>query len=276
MKYRCIAKSRSGFVQQLAVQYVTHGYWWYVAGWIPEKKDPESVDERLVERYDITPHQSERWRRKKQGRANLQYLRFGRSFVLIASKGEHLFYGPADRGGESQKKLVWKGERRSRTQSLEEVAIRDIRKHPLQFEGYSIGWRNGHPSVRIAHSVYVREKAHLEEMATRRRTESMVELIRKRVGYFEPYAPVRDQLLCIIRAVNRRRVLAGYERLPDNTLRLRRRIYRPFDSPHPVTSSSANRLAVESGVGNSGHTEPGSFPPEGPAPRFEQSGLQPS
>ena len=39
--------SVEGFVQQLAVAYVQHGYRFYVTGQIPEDKDPEQVDRKL-------------------------------------------------------------------------------------------------------------------------------------------------------------------------------------------------------------------------------------
>ncbi|MBU0717022.1 MAG: hypothetical protein KJ749_02135 [Planctomycetes bacterium] len=47
---------------------------------------------------------------------------------------------------------------------------------------------------------------------------------------FEPYAPVRRQLLNLLRAVNRARKEAGLEPVPMSCLRLKRRIYRPFDA----------------------------------------------
>ena len=46
---------------------------------------------------------------------------------------------------------------------------------------------------------------------------------------FEPYAPVRRQLLNLLRAVNRARKQAGFEPVPVECLRLKRRIYRPLD-----------------------------------------------
>jgi hypothetical protein len=45
---------------------------------------------------------------------------------------------------------------------------------------------------------------------------------------FEPYAPVRDQLRILLRAVNRRRQAAGLELIPQQVLRLRRYVARPF------------------------------------------------
>jgi hypothetical protein len=45
---------------------------------------------------------------------------------------------------------------------------------------------------------------------------------------FEPYAPVRQQMLNILRLVNKKRKEAGYELLPPTVLRYQRRIVRPF------------------------------------------------
>ena len=39
MQYRCKAVSVEGFIQQLAVAYVSRGYLFYVSGKIPESKD---------------------------------------------------------------------------------------------------------------------------------------------------------------------------------------------------------------------------------------------
>ena len=45
---------------------------------------------------------------------------------------------------------------------------------------------------------------------------------------FEPYAPVRQQLLNLIRYINRRRETANLEPVSFSVLRYRRRIVRPF------------------------------------------------
>ena len=50
------------------------------------------VDDKLVERYGIGISQWARARRKQAGRANMQYLRHGRFFVLLATHGEHRFF----------------------------------------------------------------------------------------------------------------------------------------------------------------------------------------
>src|SRR5262249_30215594 len=53
MRYHCEATSIPGFVQQLAVCYLRHGYYFYVSGCIPAGKDPCDVDRKLIERYGI-------------------------------------------------------------------------------------------------------------------------------------------------------------------------------------------------------------------------------
>src|SRR4051812_20068756 len=92
MHYRCEAVTVEGFIQQLAVAYVARGYFFYVTGHIPERKAANRVDEKLVERYHIDLSRWARARRKRAGRANVQYLRHKDFFVLLATHGEHPFF----------------------------------------------------------------------------------------------------------------------------------------------------------------------------------------
>src|SRR5207245_637365 len=45
---------------------------------------------------------------------------------------------------------------------------------------------------------------------------------------FEPYAPVRRQLLNLLRLINTKRQSAGHSKVPRTVLRYRREIVRPF------------------------------------------------
>ena len=99
MEYRFEATTIGGFIQQLAVSYLRHGYWFYVPGCIPARKDPREVDRKLIERYEIDQTKWSRGWRKKQGLANVQYLRLGRFFLLLATYGEHRFF---ERGGPAR------------------------------------------------------------------------------------------------------------------------------------------------------------------------------
>ena len=46
MQYRCVASSPEGLVQQVAVSYLRHGYWFYVTGRIKSGKDPAVLDQK--------------------------------------------------------------------------------------------------------------------------------------------------------------------------------------------------------------------------------------
>lgn len=214
MQYRSEATSIEGFVQQIACCYLRHGYWLYVTGQVPERKDCQSVDRKLIEKYGINVSESTRARRKQLGMANLQYLRHERFFVILATKGRHPFF--VDEG----------------------PCIRDIRRCPVRFAGYSISYRRGgrtrsgeidprwHAHVEIERRRYLELKAHLLDLAVHRSAEN-VALAFYRLP-FEPYAPIRRQLLNLLRAVNQARRQAGFSQIPTDVLPLRRRVVKPF------------------------------------------------
>ena len=189
--YPCEAKSVEGFVQRLALAYVQYGYLFYVAGSIPAHKDPAVTDRNIIERYDINISRWTRYRRSKHGFANVHYLRFGRFFVIIASKGKHCFL------------------------ECENGRIRDIRECPVRFAGYSIGYKRSrggqtwHPSVRIEERVEYRllKKRFLAD-ATSLTVEEFIRTFRALP--FEPYAPVIQQELELLRQINERRAAAVF------------------------------------------------------------------
>ena len=216
MQYRAVATSVEGFVQQIACCYLRYGYWFYVSGWIPPDKDPLAVDEKLIKKYGIAVSESTRARRKQAGRANLQYLRHERLFVVLATHGEHPFY------------------------QHESDSIRDIRRLPLRYAGYSISYRRGgltkqgapdanwHAHVRLDRQQYLDLRATLTGWA---HTESAAKLAHTLSTLpVAAYAPVRRQLLMLLRTVNRIRLAARKSPIPVEILPLRRRVLRPFDS----------------------------------------------
>jgi len=230
MPYRCEASSVEGFVQQIACCYLRHGYWWYVTGWIPGDKDPRVVDAKLIEKYEIGVSESTRLRRKRLGCANLQYLRYGRFFVLLATEGRHRFWEE-------------EGER-----------IRDVRRVPLRFEGYSLGYRRGgrtakgevdakwHAHVEIERETFKELRDYFLHLAPHRSAKNLALAF---YGIpFEAYAPVRRQVLGIFRAVNRARKQAGYELLPKGVLPLRRRVVRPFGNDRSARQDLAGEIGV--------------------------------
>jgi hypothetical protein len=203
MTYRAETSSVGGFIQQLAVSCVGKGYFFHVTGNVPEGKDARAIDQKLIDRYGIGISKWARARRKKAGLANLSYLRFQRFFVLLATHGQHPFF------------------------EEEAACIKDIRRTPIRFAGYAVSYRAGHAHVRIEQEEYKQMKAYFLDLAVHR----SVGKLEKELAQvdFEPYAPVRRQFLCILRAVNEARKKAGFTQVTGQVFRFKRRIYRPFE-----------------------------------------------
>jgi len=236
MKYPCVASSLIGFVQQVATAYIPHGYWFYSQGYVPDGKSPETVDAKLIAKYGAAMSKWQRARRKRLGLANVQYIRFGRTFLLMATKGQHAFFDE------------------------EASTIRDVRKTPIKVGGYSISARKGrdgrlHTHVRVDRGAYV---ALMARFVDRAGSASNQWFAREFYNLpFEPYAPVRRQYLILLRRVNEVRVRNGRERLPVEVIPFRRRIVRPFpesygpshaecEDPNTVNTTGARILKQSS------------------------------
>lgn len=222
MQYRCEATSITGFIQILTSNYLPHGYWFYVTGKVPAGKDPRQVDQKILTKYGIALSRQQRARRKLAGHANLHYVRYQDFFVVLATHGRHAFFAEEGR------------------------SLRDIRQIPIQFASYSLWVKRGNflkresaavpliadhrhrVRVLIGRETYSELRGQFLDLATHRTADKL------RWAFwnlpFEPYAPVRKQLLRLLRQVNAKRLAMGYERLPADALRLRRRIVKPFDS----------------------------------------------
>ncbi len=238
-EYRGEATSLEGFVQQLAANYLPHGYWHYVTGWIPERKDPRAVDRKLIAKYRITASRGSRFRRKQAGLANLHYLRHRRFFVLLATAGAHPFLAE------------------------EKARLKDVRVTPIIYGGYSLTVTRGQflkkqsvdePAaidgkhrvrVQIARLQYAELKAYFLEAGWRR---PLGQVAAELYGLpFEPYAPVRKQLLNLLRLVNEKRQEVRLEKLGPEVLRYRRRIVPPFER-EPCGEQDADRASGEAAM----------------------------
>jgi hypothetical protein len=224
-----------------------------VTGCIPESKDPRQVGQKLIQKYEIDVSESTRARRKQKGLANLQYLRHERFFVLLATKGRHRFF------------------------EEEGASVRDFRRQPLRFAGYSISYRRGgrtrkggrdpqrHAHVEIARERFLELKAHFSELATRQSSHELALAFYHLP--FEPYAPVRRQYLRLWQTVNKARHAAGFGRLPVEVVPLRRRVVKPFRERElhsdrelaavrlamTAQERAANRADLAAGEGDIGH-----------------------
>jgi len=216
VQYRAVTTSVEGFVQQIACCYLRHGYWFYVKGRVPDGKRAETIDQKLINKYGIDVSESTRARRKKAGRSNLQYIRHESTFVILATKGEHQFF-------EQEANL-----------------LRDIRRVPIRYAGYSISYKPGgrkkdgsnddkwHAHVEIDRQQYLDLRAWFSERALRDSRDRIAVAFQRLP--IAPYAPVRRQMHLILREVNRQRKHQGRRPLESDILPLRRRVVRPFDS----------------------------------------------
>jgi hypothetical protein len=221
MKYRHVTTTKEGFVQMLASNYLPYGYWFYVTGKVPEGKFAQAIDEKLLAKYGIELSRQQRARRKQQGLANLHYVRFEDFFVILATHGKHPFF------------------------AAEAQSVRDIRRHPLHFKGYSLTVRRGgflkkeegaeeaSPDTRYRVRVTINRAAYrdlggyLLDIATHRSAEKLRWEFWNQP--FEPYAPIRKQLLGLLRLVNKKRSAMGYEKVSTDCIRYRRNIVKPFE-----------------------------------------------
>lgn len=205
------AQSFAGFVQQL-VRYVQSGYRFYVVGEVPARKPVEAIDAKLLQRYAIAKSSQQRARAKLRGEANLQYLRFGRTFVLMATMGRHPFF-EAEVDGKGR--ALW----------------RDVRRTPIRLGPYALSsrldgqWKPGAPKryrvhVRLAREPYLGERALLLTVSPARAASAVERLGRR----FLPYAPVRKQLVRLVKALNDTRRAAGLAPVPYAALCAPRRV----------------------------------------------------
>lgn len=176
---------------------------------------PELVDRKLIAKYEIDISERQRADRKQRGLANMQYIRFDRWFLLLITDGHH----PFKREEKSQ--------------------IRDCRRHPIKFAGYSISYRRSgqtpkggskpkwHSCVRIDNRTYRELKAYFLHRATRRSSKNLAKDFS--CLPYSRFAPIRRQLLTLLRAVNKVRQYANFEAIPASALSLRRNIVKPFE-----------------------------------------------
>lgn len=222
MEYKYEVTSMTGFLQRVATHLLTHGYYFFVQGTVPEGKDPAALDSKLLAKYDIAKSEGARRWRKQQGLGNVQYVRFERSWILMATHGDHPI-----REGEG-------------------ANLKDVRRSPLRISDYSIYVKRGNylkkqspdiapmpdgrwrVRVLIAREPYRELCAYFLSIACHRSKESLGQELYSMP--YVPYAPVRKQLLKLLRLINAERKAAGYEKIPASVLRFKRDIVRAFET----------------------------------------------
>lgn len=216
MIYQYLANSVGGFIQQTAVCYVQRGYFFYVIGQLPKDKNIFEIDQKLLNKYQISLSKDQRYRRKKEGLGNVQYIRCENTFLLLANSGKHLFFDE------------------------EKTVIQDVRKTPIKVFGYSIKWEKEKVLVSIDEPHFHKLKATMLELALKMDPKKLK--LRFRSINFESYSPVYHQIKSIWNAVNLKRKAAGLPPVPISALRNKRRIYRPFKPGKYAQQQLANFL----------------------------------
>ncbi len=228
-QYRSETTSIEAAVQLIAASYLRHGYYWYVTGSIPKNKTPESVDRKLIAKYGIDLTEWQRTNRRRQGLANAQYIRHDRWFILLLTEGHHQLRCPSSKGGEGEQ-------------------IKDCRRVPIRIGSYSISYRRSgvalprcgnvkwHAHVRLSATAYTELKSYFDSIAVHRSVENLTAEFAK--VEFARYAPIRRQLLNVLRRVNERRQRQAYQTLPYSVLNLRRVPLKVYvDSQVEVTNT---------------------------------------
>jgi hypothetical protein len=201
-RYPYLVRNHHAFFQQLSLL-VRHGYLFWVSGVIPAAKDPYEVDRKLIEKYEVAVSSRVRQRQKREGTARVQYLRHRRTFILVATHGNHPFF------------------------AAEGKEVRCFRKQPFKAWDYSISYRAGHPHVRIPLDTYKKVKEYFTNRATCRDLGWWERKLRS--FPWEPWAPIRRQVFNLIRHVNRLRTAKRLDPIDWRTCyRLRRKSFKVF------------------------------------------------
>ena len=251
MRLPAEATSVEGFVD-LVVQLASHGYYFWVQGDVRNRRglSPEEIDRRQIERYNANLPKRARSYQRSKGNASVRYVRYGLEWYLFWTYGKSpVFekYGPSTTGGPPQ--------------------FHDFRAPPsLKFHGYGISLaRRGYQKKTAEEKAdYRRRKAAAVSAGTDYRTiprgrrhqrwvarvvinqdryrllqsELLGMATHRSVDYlrrkfysvpFSPYAPIRAQLTTLLRQVNKARQHVGYDRVPNDCIRFKRKMTSPYE-----------------------------------------------
>jgi hypothetical protein len=182
-----LANSTGELIRQLITDCIPNSYYFFLNGYTPEDEEPTETDSIILNMIEAA-----KWRMgSRKDQAQVQYLRHHRTYLLLATAGVHPIINDNAH------------------------LVRDIRKTPLGFNGYSIscqrvrggsGYR-GSVQVGVQYFGVFREK--FLAMSVR---SSAVEMTDAFLALnFEPYPPVHEQLGALLKAVNEKRRAAGLE-----------------------------------------------------------------
>jgi hypothetical protein len=164
--------------------YLRYGYVRYAQRHIPEGKDLQKVDTKLLDVYRVTDHHTTRARRKNKGLANVVYLRFQYTFLLLATEGDH--------------------------ETFNTIYSLDIRTNPLYIHHYSVGIKQNRPHIIIAPQHFKKLRHHAMAIALHRYPKVAHFLTALSPFSFAGINNQRWKLYC---EVNKKRKKAGLPRI---------------------------------------------------------------
>jgi len=228
-----VATSREGFVQQVVSGWVRNGYYFYVQGELAPEKDPLKLDDKFIFQYPILMSAGRRYSRKKRGVINVAYLRFEQYWIMLATRGRH------EVDGEHRN---WR--------EIEGRNVKNCRAgQPIQIFGYSVSYVPGGYVLNRAKqcSEGTAERDYKHRVRVQISREAFRELKAKLVGNarkrspewfgeqfwhvpYEPYAPVRKQLLDLLRLVNSQRKSAGLSKISTDVIRYQQKKVKVFEA----------------------------------------------
>ncbi len=180
MSSRYVATSSAQFLRKIALDYIRYGYIRYALREIPAIKDVEAVDRKLIECYQITSCRSRRARRRAQKLSNVVYVRYGHTFVLLATEGKH--------------------------QTFDQIMSHNFRIAPLLYQNYSIGIHSEKPDVRVRAMIWSKVKRRFEMIALHEKTEVQRKL---NALPFARFPGIIRQKRKLVHRINARRKRAG-------------------------------------------------------------------
>lgn len=180
MPYSYEVATLGHFLRRIAFDYLRYGYRRWALRHIPLDKDLKAIDTKLIGTYGITQCRTRRMRQRRRGFAVVQYVRFNRSFVLLATEGKH--------------------------STFERIRSYDAKIVPLYINAYSIKVLHQGVSVQVRREVWrgVEIRLHRRALWSRTIVEGEINALP-----FYRFPGVVTQIRGVVAAMNRRRRTAG-------------------------------------------------------------------
>jgi hypothetical protein len=168
------------FLRRIAIDYMRYGYCRWALRFIPPDRDLQKLDTKLIEVYGVTSCRTTRMRQRRRGLAVVQYVRWGNTFVLLATEGTH--------------------------EQFDRLRSYDARDAPLHLGAYTIGYRSSQVTIQVRQRAWlaVSKRIHLSALSDRSIVETRITALP-----FYRFPGVIEQLRDLVRAVNQRRRVAG-------------------------------------------------------------------